>query len=383
MTQLMDLAPELREQIWQAALEKEAEGRVVLYDHTFDNHGPRIIPRKQLVSTVMGICRETRRFAREFYSVHLEVYKMRPVDMTLPTGPGCSRLGLNVLATVRNLVYAQAYPASWGPDGLGTTYWSSEGAIQTHDQASVCWRRNRFPNADRWLHCWVRNSRETARFGWFFELFWEFIGLFRDLGHHGSVENLDIREWRPSAIWEDGEDHMCSDAIIDSERRVELCDRVHSLINGDEAQRSKYRTLTKRYPTRLGQAQCGYCYRLNNAPHQSMGGPVEADDAEEDDPEFYDEKAEQFRARVAQDVDGQYMEHLRAHYLPEDRTSFDYEALIEGEFDTFYPVVSGTPDLFGRIAPPRWKNTLAGLEWDAYQWQGFDDAIRQASTPIA
>ncbi|KAK7976936.1 hypothetical protein PG988_004426 [Apiospora saccharicola] len=364
MTQLMDLAPELREQIWQAALENEAEGRVVLYDHTFDNHGPRVIPRRQLVSTIMGICRETRRFAREFYSVHLKVYKMRPVDMTLPTGPGwsreddnsgifpdarpftrtakdkdpfaqfiSSRLGLNVLATVRNLVYAQAYPASWAPDGLGPTYWSGEGAIMTHDQASICWRRNEFPNADRWLHCWVPYSREIARFDWFFELHWEFIGLFRDLGHHGSVENLDIREWRPSTMWEAGAWHGCSDVVIDSERRVELCDRVHSLINGDKAQRLKYRTQTEYYPTRLGQAQCGYCYRLNSAPHQSMGGPVEADDAEEDDPKFYDEKAEQFRARVAQDVDGQYMEHLRAYYLPEGRTAFDYEALIEGEFE--------------------------------------------------
>ncbi|KAK8094995.1 hypothetical protein PG997_001680 [Apiospora hydei] len=157
---LMGLAPELREKIWKEALELEAENRVVFYDHTFDSHGPRIIPRKQLVSPMMGICRETRRFARLFYPVQLKVYRMRPITVEvsdvfpIPDEAGAvylrpesdhfvtiqkgfaasflrvrdetepfaqyisSRLDGDMLAMVRNLVFAQVYEPLLRPDGL-------------------------------------------------------------------------------------------------------------------------------------------------------------------------------------------------------------------------------------------------------------------------
>ncbi|KAK7921733.1 hypothetical protein PG985_009755 [Apiospora marii] len=400
----MGLAPELREKIWIEALKHEAEGRVVFYDHTFGNHGPRIIPRKQLVSTMAGICRETRRFAQEFYSVQLKVYRMRPVDKLSFSGPKfldgstrrklnrevwyaettpeaeagtvylrpetdflvkignghdgfapsflrlhewetegyegpfarfiSARLATSELAAVRNLVVAEvSIRDNMRPDGLGDHPFWNERTSRSRFVADRYWRRSEFPNANRWLHCWVPDMGERVGFGVVPEWIWPFVGLLRDLGQHGGVERLDIREWRPSLIWEHSDlGDMCTDVVLDPARRIELCDRIHSLIDGDEAQRAKYRAQTQGYPTRLNQAQCEYCFRLNNAPHQPMGGPPGGDGVQVDDPKFYDEKAERFRVKVAQDIDGQYLQHLRTHYLSAHGLIYDHEALVEGEY---------------------------------------------------
>lgn len=92
-------------------------------------------------------------------------------------------------------------------------------------------------------------------------------------------------------------------------------------------------TQTRGYPTRLDQAQYTYCFRLNVTPHQPKRGPHLGDSTVEDDPKFYDEKAERFRAKVMQDLSGQYMQHLHTHYLLEGRPGiFDHESLVEGEY---------------------------------------------------
>ncbi|KAK8038548.1 hypothetical protein PG993_006959 [Apiospora rasikravindrae] len=70
MPGLMDLAQELRDQTRPDMLSLEAADRLGSCEHKFkEDHGPRIIPRKQLVSPMMGICHETRRFAQRFYPV--------------------------------------------------------------------------------------------------------------------------------------------------------------------------------------------------------------------------------------------------------------------------------------------------------------------------
>ncbi|KAK7959390.1 uncharacterized protein PG986_004244 [Apiospora aurea] len=64
------MPPELWEMIWKTALEVEASTRIVPVD--YDAH---VIPRKQLVSPLLSICRESRWHALRFYSIKLPIYK--------------------------------------------------------------------------------------------------------------------------------------------------------------------------------------------------------------------------------------------------------------------------------------------------------------------
>ncbi|KAK8137197.1 hypothetical protein PG984_005137 [Apiospora sp. TS-2023a] len=78
------LPPELRELIWQAALEVEARSRVVPLE------GASVIPRKQLASPLLSACPESRYYALQFYSLRLAVYEFPKVtcDRSIYFMPG-------------------------------------------------------------------------------------------------------------------------------------------------------------------------------------------------------------------------------------------------------------------------------------------------------
>ncbi|KAK8045879.1 hypothetical protein PG996_013943 [Apiospora saccharicola] len=221
------LPPELRELIWQAALEVEARSRVVPLE------GASVIPRKQLASPLLSACSESRSYALRFYSLRLAVYEFPKVtcDRSIYFMPGDKKSAKSEIASrlvnmptqqkqvgilylnprydtflrgpdftdyflhithwphtlrqrqqqqsityvsarmdqaarysVRNLVFAEAPPQETLTSQKWKFLYGDVVTVYDFDRARSLWGRAWFPNADcRWLHCWLPKSNVTRR----------------------------------------------------------------------------------------------------------------------------------------------------------------------------------------------------------------------------
>ncbi|KAK8113065.1 hypothetical protein PG984_013591 [Apiospora sp. TS-2023a] len=67
--QFTRLAPELRQMIWDSALENEAENRIVLVHRD----SLRVVPSKSLISPLKSVNKESRKRALEHYNVKIDI----------------------------------------------------------------------------------------------------------------------------------------------------------------------------------------------------------------------------------------------------------------------------------------------------------------------